>query len=96
MLPVSCLAPANIAAGAGDMQGGCHDHHTPAHCPARSCCYTQHRQPAAVTTPASPRVVLSAILGSIAAHDGVEPADRFTPIIAIEDSSPPLFTVLRI
>lgn len=78
------------------MPGGCHSHHTPAHCPARSCCYTQHPQPAAVKTTASPRVVLSAMLGSIAGHEVVAPGNRFTPKVEVEDASPPLSAVLRI
>jgi len=78
------------------MQGGCHGHHGPMHCPIHSCCYTQHPQQAALNTVASPRIILNAVLGSIAVHDVVEPANRFIPKVDATDSSPPLFTVLRI
>lgn len=78
------------------MLGGCHGHHGPMHCPIHSCCHTQHPQQAALKTVASSRVVLNAVVGSIAVHEVVEPANRFTPKVALQDSSPPLSTVLRI
>jgi len=97
MLPVTCFAlPSNVATGSGSMQGGCHGHHGPMHGPIHSCCYTQHPQQAALKTVASPRPVLSAVVGSIAMHDVVEPANRFIPRVDVQDSSPPLFAVLRI
>ncbi len=97
ILPVTCLGlSANIPPGSGGMQGGCHGHHGPVHCPIRSCCYTQHPQPVALKTAISPQPVLDALAGSIAMHDVVEPVSRFTPKVDVQDSSPPLSTVLRI
>jgi len=78
------------------MQGGCHGHHGPMHCPIHSCCYTQHPQPAALKTAASPQPAQNAMLRAIAMHDVGEPANCFTPKVDVEDSSPPLFPVLRI
>jgi hypothetical protein len=50
----------------------------------------------ALKTAISPQPVLDALAGSIAMHDVVEPVSRFTPKVDVQDSSPPLSTVLRI
>jgi hypothetical protein len=77
------------------MAGGCHGHHGPMPKPAHSCCYAEHQAPAAVLTAPVP-VATPSVIAWISTSDTDTPQAGAILNVEARDSSPPLFTVLRI